>query len=375
MAVSIAAIRRLVVGSQGYTARFKRAGDQDVEAVIRRLTAVQLDSISAVDRAHRLTISSRVGAFPEEIIRRLLREGRVFEYWAHEASILPIELWPHFRRVMNGGGHWGSHERALKMHADLVEPILARLREEGALGSRDFDGAGRGGMWNWKPAKMVLDALWDNGVLVIGERRNFQRSYDLAERVIPKRWLDAPVPSEAETLQTWALLAVAARGALTEPAIREHWRLKGGRARLQPHLDALVAEERLRKLEADDCGPPFYVLPNVELDGDPAPPVLVGPFDNLVWDRPLLERLFGFKHVIEVYKREHEREYGYYVLPLLAGDRFLGRADLKADRAQGVLRIRKFTPQPGARGNVDARLEKAGARLARLIGLERVERA
>jgi uncharacterized protein YcaQ len=375
VAVSIAAIRRLVVGSQGYTARFKRAGDQDVEAVIRRLTAVQLDSISAVDRAHRLTISSRVGAFPEEIIRRLLREGRVFEYWAHEASILPIELWPHFRRVMNGGGHWGSHERALKMHADLVEPILARLREEGALGSRDFDGAGRGGMWNWKPAKMVLDALWDNGVLVIGERRNFQRSYDLAERVIPKRWLDAPVPSEAETLQTWALLAVAARGALTEPAIREHWRLKGGRARLQPHLDALVAEERLRKLEADDCGPPFYVLPNVELDGDPAPPVLVGPFDNLVWDRPLLERLFGFKHVIEVYKREHEREYGYYVLPLLAGDRFLGRADLKADRAQGVLRIRKFTPQPGARGNVDARLEKAGARLARLIGLERVERA
>ena len=375
MAVSIAAIRRLVVGSQGYTARFKRAGDQDVEAIIRRLTAVQLDSISTVDRAHRLTISSRVGAFPEEIIRRLLREGRVFEYWAHEASILPIELWPHFRRVMNGGGHWGSHERALKMHADLVEPILARLREEGALCSRDFDGAGRGGMWNWKPAKMVLDALWDNGVLVIGERRNFQRSYDLAERVIPKRWLDAPVPSEAETLQTWALLAVAARGALTEPAIREHWRLKGGRARLQPHLDALVAEERLRKVEADDDGPPFYVLPHIELDGDPAPPVLVCPFDNFVWDRPLLERLFGFKHVIEVYKREHEREYGYYVLPLLAGDRFLGRADLKADRAEGVLRIRKFTPQPGARGNVEARLEKAAARLARLIGLERVERA
>jgi uncharacterized protein len=183
------------------------------------------------------------------------------------------------------------------------------------------------------------------------------------------------VPSEAETLQTWALLAVAARGALTEPAIREHWRLKGGRARLQPHLDALIAEERLRKVEADDGGPPFYVLPNVELDGDPAPPVLVCPFDNIVWDRPLLERLFGFKHVIEVYKREHEREYGYYVLPLLAGDRFLGRADLKADRAEGVLRIRKFTPQPGARGNVEARLEKASARLARLIGLERVEHA
>ncbi|MDX6476798.1 MAG: uncharacterized protein QOH95_2309 [Gaiellaceae bacterium] len=375
MAVSLGAIRRLVVGSQGYAARFRRAGETDVEAVIRRLTAVQLDSISTVDRAHRLTISSRAGAFPEEIVVRLLREGRVFEYWAHEASILPIELWPHFRQVMNGGGHWGTHDRALSVHADLVDPILDRIRSEGPLASRDFEGAGSGGMWNWKPAKMVLDALWDRGVLVIGERRNFQRSYDLAERVIPKRWLEAPVPSEAETLQEWALLAVGARGALTEPAIREHWRLKGGRARLQPHLDALVADGRLRQVETDDGGPPFYVLPDVEIDGDPAPPVLVCPFDNLVWDRPLLARLFGFKHLIEVYKKEHDREYGYYVLPLLAGDRFLGRADLKADRAEGVLRVRKFTPEPKTRGNVEAKLEQAAVRLARVLGLERVERS
>jgi len=372
--VSVAAIRRLVVGSQGYAARFKRAGEDDVEAVIRRLTAVQLDSISTVDRAHRLTITSRVGAFPEEIVVRLLREGRVFEYWAHEASILPIELWPHFRHVMDGGGRWGIHDTALRVHADLVEPILERIRAEGPLASRDFEGAGSGGMWNWKPAKMVLDALWDSGVLVIGERRNFQRSYDLAERVIPKQWLEAPAPTEAETLQEWALLAVGARGALMETAIREHWRLKGGRARLQPQLDVLVADRRLREVEVDDDGPPFYVLPDVELDGDPAPPVLVCPFDNLVWDRPLLERLFGFKHLIEVYKKEHDREYGYYVLPLLAGDRFLGRADLKADRAEGVLRIRKFTPEPMVRGNVDAKLERAAARLARVLGLERVER-
>jgi uncharacterized protein YcaQ len=375
VAVSLSAIRRLVVGAQGYAPRFTRAGESDVEAVIRRLTAVQLDSISTVDRAHRLTITSRVGAFPEGIVARLLREGRVFEYWAHEASILPIELWPHFRRTMDGGGHWGAHDRALRDHADLVEPMLERIRTEGPLGSRDFEGRGVGtDMWNWKPAKMVLDALWDRGVLVIGERRNFQRSYDLAERVIPKRWLDASAPTEAETLQEWALLAVGARGALTETAIREHWRLKGGRARLQPQLDALIADGRLLKVKADDDGPPFYVLPGVELDGDPAPPVLVCPFDNLVWDRPLLERLFGFRHVIEVYKKEHEREYGYYVLPLLAGDRMLGRADLKADRTEGVLRIRKFTPEPKVRGNVDAKLDKAAARLARVLGLERVER-
>jgi uncharacterized protein len=375
MSVSIAAIRRLVVGSQGYAARFRRSGADDVEAAIRRLTAVQLDSISTVDRAHRLTLNARIGAYPRDTVPQLLRAGRVFEYWAHEASLLPIALWPHFRSVMDGGGRWGIHDRALREHAELVEPILERIRAEGPLGSRAFAGDGGGGMWNWKPAKMVLDALWDSGVLVIGERRNFQRAYDLAERVIPKPILDAPTPTEDETLRTFAVLAVGARGALTEAAIREHWRLKGGRARLHHHLLALVAEGRLRELQADDGGAPFYVLPDVEIDGDPAPPVLVCPFDNLVWDRPLLVRLFGFKHLIEVYKREHEREYGYYVLPLLAGDRFLGRADLKADRAEGVLRIRKFTPEPKARGNVDVKLERAATRLAHTLGLERIERA
>jgi uncharacterized protein len=374
MAESIAAIRRLVVGAQGYAARFRRADADDVEAAIRRLTAVQLDSISTVDRAHRLTLNARIGAYPRDTVPQLLREGRVFEYWAHEASLLPIELWPHFRTVMDGGGHWGSHDRALREHAELVEPILERIRAEGPLGSRAFDGNGGGGMWNWKPAKMVLDALWDRGVLVIAERRNFQRAYDLAERVIPKRILDAPAPSEEETLRTFALRAVEARGALTEAAIREHWRLKGGKARLHHPLLALVAEGRLREIEADDGGAPFYVLPEAEVDGDPAPPVLICPFDNLVWDRPLLVRLFGFRHVIEVYKREHEREYGYYVLPLLAGDRFLGRADMKADRAEGVLRIRRFTAEPKVRGNVDAKLERAATRLARTLGLERVER-
>jgi uncharacterized protein len=374
VAVSIAAIRRLVVGSQGYAARFRRSDADAVEAAIRRLTAVQLDSISTVDRAHRLTLNARIGAYPRDTVPQLLREGRVFEYWAHEASLLPMELWPHFRSVMDGGGRWGIHDRALRDHAELVEPILERIRAEGPLGSRAFEGDGGGGMWNWKPAKMVLDALWDSGVLVIAERRNFQRSYGLAERVIPKHIFDAPAPSEDDTLRTFALLAVGARGALTEAAIREHWRLKGGKARLHHHLLALLDEGRLREIDADDGGAPFYVLPEVEIDGEPAPPVLVCPFDNLVWDRPLLVRLFGFKHLIEVYKREHERQYGYYVLPLLAGDRFLGRADLKADRAEGVLRIRKFTPEPKVRGNVDAKLERAATRLARTLGLERIER-
>jgi len=277
---------------------------------------------------------------------------------------------------MEGGAHWRFHEQAMLQHGDLVEPVLERIRSEGPLGSRDFEGAGDGTeMWNWKPAKAVLEALWDRGVLAVAERQSFQRRYDLAERVIPRAMLDAPIPDEDETLRTLALLAVRARGALTEPAIREHWRLKGGRARLHHHVLGLVDEGFLREVHPDDDGPPFYVDAEAELDGAAAPPVLLCPFDNLLWDRPLLERLFGFRHVIEVYKREHERAYGYYVLPLLAGDRIVGRADLKANRAEGVLHVRRFHPEPRVRGDARAKLERAAARLARVLGLEEVRHA
>jgi uncharacterized protein YcaQ len=373
MTARLVGIRRLVVSTQGYAPRFRRARAGNVEEAINRLGAVQLDSISTVDRAHRLTLTSRIGAYDEAELQRLLVSGRVFEYWAHEACLLPVELWPHCRSTMAAGGHWGIHDRALVEYADLVEPVLERIRTEGPLASRAFEGDRVGtDMWSRKPAKAVLEALWDRGVLVVAGRESFQRRYELAERVIPRAVFEAPTPDEDETLRTLALLAVRARGALTEPAIREHWRLKGGRARLHGHVLALVDEGLLREVHPDDGGPPFYVDAEAELDGGPAPPVLLCPFDNLLWDRPLLERLFGFRHVIEVYKREHEREFGYYVLPLLAGDRIVGRADLKADRSEGVLHVRRFHPEPRVRGNVTAKLDRAAVRLARVLGLEEV---
>jgi uncharacterized protein YcaQ len=373
LTANLAGIRRLVISIQGYAPRFRRARPGDVERTIHRLGAVQLDSISTVDRAHRLTLTSRIGAYDETELQSILAGGRVFEYWAHEACLLPVELWPHFRRTMDGDGHWGIHDRALREHADLVEPVLERIRAEGPLASRDFGGARSGtDMWSRTPAKAVLEALWDRGVLVIAGRDAFQRRYDLAERVIPRGILGAPVPDEDETLRTLALLAVRGRGALTEPAIREHWRLKGGRARLHHHVVSLVDEGLLREVDVDDGGPPFYVDAEAELDGNVAPPVLLCPFDNLLWDRPLLERLFGFRHVIEVYKREHDRSYGYYVLPLLAGDRIIGRADVKADRREGTLHVRRFHPEPRVRGNARAKLERAAVRLARVLGLQEV---
>ena len=374
--VSATTIRRLAVAAQGYAGRYRRATGASVEAAIRSLSCVQLDSISIVERSHRIALASRVGDYPSDTVSRLLAEGRIFEYWAHEACLLPIEAWPLFRRAMENGGR-GWYGEVARKHPHLADEIRAEIRERGPLASRHFEGAAGGDMWNWKPAKATLERLWNHGELAISGRQGFQRVYDLAERVIPRAQLEAPVPSEAEVLHTFAEQAVRARGVLTEAGVKEHWRLKGGVARIRPALDALVKEGRLRRLRIDDGGADVLVAPDAELDL-PAPraAVLLSPFDNLLWDRPFARRILGFDHLIEVYKPAPQRQYGYYVLPFLRGDRIVGRADLKSERKEGRLVVRAFHREDGVRasGALDDALDRALDRLARSIGLEEVRR-
>jgi uncharacterized protein YcaQ len=185
----------------------------------------------------------------------------------------------------------------------------------------------------------------------------------------------ARVPSDDDYARWATLRGVEARGALTEAAVAEMWRLRGGVARVRPHADALAAEGKLRKVEVDDGKAPMLLPARDEPAGRLPPAVLLSPFDNLLWDRTFLERLFGFRHVIEVYKREHERIYGYYVLPLLRRDRLVGRADLKHERAEGLLRVKAFHPEPGIRGSLDDCLDAALVRLARVVGAEHVVRS
>ena len=349
--ISVEALRRLVIASQGYATRTRTGTTSEVEATVRRLSCVQLDSISAVERSHRIALTSRVGSYRPGTVPRLLRHGRVFEYWAHEACLLPVEDWPLFVSQMRSGGRrwYGS---VGETHPHLADEILDEIRRRGPLGSRHFEGASEGGMWNWKPAKAMLDRLWNHGDLVIAGRQGFQRLYDLPERVIPADVLAAPVPAEHERLRALVQKAVHARGALTEAGIVEHWRLRGGVARVRPIVDELVADGILERVAVEDGGQPVVVPAGADL----APPrptaaVLVSPFDNLLWDRPFARRVLGFDHLIEVYKKEHERRYGYYVLPLLWRDRIVGRADLKSERGEGALVLKAFHREPGVRAS------------------------
>jgi uncharacterized protein len=375
-AITLAEIRRRVVAAQGYASRIRSGTAAELLATVQRLAGVQLDSISTVERSHRLALGARIGAYPEEAVSRLMREGRIFEYWAHEACLVPIEDYPmhRWRMARLAESHpWRGN--VFEREPELTEQVLNEIRERGPLASRHFDGSGPGGMWNWKPAKVVLEALHSAGRLVIAGRESFQRLYDLPERVVPAELLDGPTPTREEFVRWATLRAVGARGALTEAAVAEMFRLRGGAAGVRPEADALVEAGLLRRLEVEDGKAPVLVPRDDGPAGRGPNGVLLSPFDNLLWDRTYLERVFGFRHVIEVYKREHERVYGYYVLPLLRRDRLVGRADLKHDRAEGVLRVKAFHPEPGVRGDLDDCLGTALARLARVLGAERVMRS
>jgi uncharacterized protein YcaQ len=232
-------------------------------------------------------------------------------------------------------------------------------------------------MWGSKPAKQMLELLWNHGELVVAGRHGFQRLYDLPERVLPRSVLEAPIPGERERLRMLALRAVRARGVLTERGIVEHWRLKGGAARITASVDSLVADGLVQRLPVEDGGPPVVVSAGTELDR-PAPTTatLLSPFDNLLWDRPFARRVIGFDHLIEVYKPAPQRRYGYYVVPLLWGDRIVGRADLKSDRPSGELVVRAFHREERVRASaaLDDALDRALDRLRRVIGLEAVRR-
>lgn len=379
MRASLDDLRRHVLAAQGLAARFRRAGPDETLAAVRRLSCVQLDSIATVDRSHRLVLGSRAGAPREGVETALLSTGRLFEYWGHEASLLPAEDWPLFRHRMAARRthHWFGP--VIDADPALAARVLDEVRRRGPLPSRAFEGKGRGGMWGWKPAKRMLDALWTAGELAIAGRQGFERLYDLPERVLPARVLSAPAPDPSDAVDALVAKAVAARGALTQAGVRDHYRLEESGKPLAARLARLVEEGRLARLAVEDGGPDVFALPGAHPADAPAArgSHLLSPFDNLLWDRAFAERVLGFRHLIEVYKPAPQRVFGYYVMPFLHEGRLAGRADLKADRAAGTLVVRAFHLERGATrtAGLEEGLRKALERLARGLGVAPPDRA
>ena len=373
--IELAAARRHAVGTQRLASRRRRAARNEIVACIERLGCVQIDSISVVDRSQRLVLASRCGKLAPDTHDALLRSGRVFEYWAHEACLLPAVDEPHFRRDKREGGRFHRwFGPILSEHEELAAEVMAAARERDEISARDFGGAGQG-YWEWTPAKRVLEALWTAGELAIAGRVGMERRYALPERVLPEEILGAPEPSLEATRRMQVERAVRARGIASEARLSDYYRVKGKRRTLAPAIEQLVDSGVLERLRMSELGDSWLVPAEdaeraIAGDEKPTGAFLLSPFDNLIWDRFEAEHLFGFEHRLEIYKPAPTRIYGYYVLPLLDGAEIVGRIDVKADRKAGTLRALAVHWQKRPRPRA---LREALARLAHVLGLERSE--
>jgi uncharacterized protein YcaQ len=328
----------------------KRAREGAYE-VVRRFGYLQLDTVSiAGARSHTLVLLSRLGGFEPVLGEELLRPGaEIFEYWGHEASWIPLELYPAFefrRREFRHHPWWGD---VVGKHPDVAKKLRQRIRQDGPLRSVDMEGRGSRGWWDIKLAKRVAEALWSSGELAIRERKNFQRNYDLAERVIPESWRRQPLPKR-EGLEVLLLKALEGHGWATTGTLASTWRLTNRKRAIEQVLNRLVHKGKITPCSLENPGgrpTPGWVRPEdldlaARLEGlrprtDRG--VLLSPFDPLLWDRARVKRLFGFDQILEIFKPDPKRIYGYYCLPVLAGERLVARFDLKADRTHGVLRV------------------------------------
>jgi uncharacterized protein YcaQ len=337
-------------GPDGTGRASRPTGCDAAREVLRHLGYVQIDTISVVERAHHHVLATRVPGYRPAHLAELLRERRIFEYWSHAASYLPIEDFrfalPRMQAFAEGRrAHWHRRDRADQAR------VLERIRAEGPRQARDFEApAGRkAGPWfEWKPAKRALEQLWVEGRLMVRERQGFQKVYDLTERVLPPD-VDRTPPTPFEHALHLARSALRAHGLVQEPEIRY----------LRRGLDRVVRQAVVQLMEAGEALPArveglpqrrYLVRPDalgLTTAGGPEPLRILSPFDNLVIQRKRLRELFGFDYFIECYLPEARRKYGYFTLPLLHGERFVGRLNAKADRAAGVLRLESLHWEPG----------------------------
>jgi uncharacterized protein YcaQ len=346
-------------------------------AVVRRFGYLQLDTVSVAGaRSHTIVLLSRLQGLDPGVGERLLRPGALlFEYWGHEASWIPLELYPAFefrRREFRAHPWWGD---VVGAQPRVAKELLRRIREGGPLRSAEIEGRASKGWWDLSVAKRVAAALWSSGELAIRERTNFQRTYDLPERVIPEPLRRRPL-STADGLEALILAALDGHGWATTGTLAATWRLKNRKAEVVSALARLQDKRAIVPcaLHSPDDGPRSgWIRPtDRELAArlERARPssnegVLLSPFDPLLWDRGRVARLFGFAVALEIFKPAPQRVYGYYCLPVLAGEKLVARVDLKADRKAGRLRVLATHYEKAARADVERDRQATRAALAR----------
>jgi uncharacterized protein YcaQ len=346
--------RRIALAAQGF-AEPRPAGGGDLRRLRRmaeRLAVVQIDSVNVLSRSHYLPGFSRLGPYPREAMDALAgRRHDLFEYWAHEASFLPVRLQPFLRwRMAAAEAHaWGSMVRVQRERPGYVAELLDRVREQGPLRASELaeERPDRpGSMWNWHAGKAALEWLFYSGALTARERTtSFERVYDLPERVLPAAVLAAPTPDRADAVRELVRTAARALGVATETDLRDYFRLPVADARQA--VAELAEAGELRPVEVPGWGRPAWLDPQARRPRRVRARALLSPFDSLVWERPRVERIFGFRYRLEIYTPAAKRVHGYYVLPFLLGDQLVARVDLKADRQAGVLRVQAAHAEEG----------------------------
>ena len=383
MNLTVAQARRIALASQGFHDR-KPTGPvtrAQLKRLIARIQVLQLDSVSVAVRAHYAPVFSRLGGYDRDMLDRAawshsVRSPRLLiEYWAHEAALMAVEDWPLLRWRMREyrDGRWG--QEIVRKNPRLADDIVDAVGELGPSTAGQIEAhleaeprGRKGPWWDRSETKWVAEALWSSGVLTTAHRTGFARHYDLTERVLPPEVLARHV-DDAQAVRELILKAAGALGVGTEADIRDYFRL--GAAQVKPALAALVAAGELERVTID--GVSAYLLAGQKIPRVDRGTALLCPFDPLIFFRPRVERLFGFHYRIEIYTPAHKRQYGYYVWPFLLDGELVGRVDLKADRAAGVLHVPgAFTEDGRDRRRIAAALAAELASMAEWLGLQGV---
>jgi uncharacterized protein YcaQ len=378
--ISVAMARRIALAAQGFAEPRPAIviGRRHLAKVLGRIGLLQIDSVSVVVRAHYMPLFSRLGPYDRDLLDKAAsgKKRMLFEYWAHEASLLPVETWPLMRwrmdRAAQSEGIYGRLAQFGRERADLIEATYRKVAADGPVAASDIDGAkGSGGWWGWSDEKHAFEWLFWAGRITTASRRGFERLYDLPERVIPAAVFESPAPEPADAHRELLRISAKALGVATVGDLRDYFRLSP--ADVKDRIPELVESGELLPVSVKGWKQPAYLHKDARVPRKIAARALLAPFDPLVFERSRTERLFDFRYRIEIYTPAEKRRFGYYVLPFLLGDTIAARVDLKADRPAGVLRVLAAYAEPSAPPHTAAELAVELRLMMVWLKLERIE--